>query len=101
MIRLLLLGLVLAGVWYLYRMVTKQGPAAPTLGQSAGTAAAVEGEKAEAASEPGEEAEEMQECPVCRAYLPSSATDGCGRPDCPIPALAAARASEPRGGTAA
>lgn len=103
MIRLLLLGLVLAGVWYLYRMVTKQGPAAPSLGQSAESTAAVEeeGRKAETEPAPAEEAEEMQECPVCRAYLPVSATDGCGRPDCPIPALAAARASEPGGGTAA
>lgn len=102
-IRLLLLGLVLAGVWYLYRMVTRQGSAAPTLGQSAGTAAAVEGEGEKAEAEPArvEEAEEMQECPVCRAYLPATATDGCGRPDCPIPALAAARADRTGGGAGA
>ncbi|MCS6853793.1 MAG: hypothetical protein NZ523_03405 [Elioraea sp.] len=103
MIRLLLLGLVLAGVWYLYRMVTKQTPAAPSSGEAGGAAASVEGEgqKAETASERAEEAEEMQECPVCRAYLPWNATDGCGRPDCPIPALAAARSEGTDGGARA
>lgn len=104
MIRLLLLGLVLAGVWYLYRMVTEQTGAKPSLGRPSGEAreaSAAPETSAEVAAEQSDQAEEMQECPVCRAYLPVSATDGCGRPDCPIPALAAARASEPRGGTAA
>ncbi len=93
MIRLLLLGLVLAGVWYLYRVVTQQG--------SASTAGELP--QAQAPDPPGEtgepspassDAEEMIECPVCRAYLQASAVEGCGRPDCPIPALAAARAEE-------
>lgn len=94
MIRILLLGLVLAGVWYLYRMVTRQG---------AGTAAVPPPEPANDAA-PAEtaeaEAEEMTECPVCRAYLPVNAHEGCGRPDCPIPAVAAAQeegAEEPPG----
>lgn len=87
MIRILLLGLVLAGVWYLYRMVTQQG---------ASTASAPPPEAAPAndagPADPAEaEAEDMAECPVCRAYLPVSAHEGCGRPDCPIPALAAAQ----------
>jgi len=90
-VRLLLLGLVLAGVWYLYRMVTRHGqtsPAAADLPPGEGAEAARAAN--EAAAEPAEE--ELQECPVCRAYLPQSASDGCGRPDCPVPALAAARA---------
>ncbi len=104
MIRILLLGLVLAGVWYLYRMVTRQTGAEPSLSSRAEAAREAGGgaeSTAESAAEQADEQEEMQECPVCRAYLPASATDGCGRPDCPIPALAAARESEPRGGTTA
>jgi hypothetical protein len=83
-IRLVLLGLVLAGVWYLYRMVTQQGaattPPAPPPANDPGPAEAA----------PEAEPEEMAECPICRAYLPVSAHEGCGRPDCPIPAVAAA-----------
>lgn len=86
MIRLLLLGLVLAGVWYLYRMVTQQG--AGTAAPPPEAAPANDTGPAEAA-EP--EAEDMAECPVCRAYLPVNAHEGCGRPDCPIPAVAAAQ----------
>ncbi|WP_439579374.1 hypothetical protein [Elioraea sp.] len=89
MIRLVLLGLVLAGVWYLYRMVTQQGAAAaaPTASPPANDAG-----PAEAAAESAEDqAEELAECPICRAYLPVSAHEGCGRPDCPIPAVAAAQ----------
>ncbi len=90
MIRLVLLGLVLAGVWYLYRMVTQQGPGAtpspsPPPANDAGPAEATPSE---------EQAEEMTECPICRAYLPVSAHEGCGRPDCPIPAVAAAQEEE-------
>jgi uncharacterized iron-regulated membrane protein len=87
-IRFLLLGLVLAGVWYLYRMVTQQGASTATVPppEPANDAAAAETEEAEA--------EDLTECPVCRAYLPASAHEGCGRPDCPIPAVAAAAAEE-------
>jgi hypothetical protein len=86
-IRFLLLGLVLAGVWYLYRMVTQQG---------AGTAAPAEaandaGPEQAAAAQAEEEAEDLAECPICRAYLPVTAHEGCGRPDCPIPAVASAQ----------
>lgn len=89
-IRLVLLGLVLAGVWYLYRMVTQQGaattpPPAPPPANDAGPAEATSAEA---------DAEEMTECPICRAYLPVSAHEGCGRPDCPIPAVAAAQEEE-------
>ncbi len=104
MIRILLLGLVLAGVWYLYRMVTKQTGAGPSAGdrfQAAQEANSGPETTAEVAAEEANQGEDMQECPVCRAYLPASATEGCGRPDCPIPALAAARETEPRGGSAA
>jgi hypothetical protein len=102
-IRILLLGLVLAGVWYLYRMVTQQGasgatPVAPA-NDAAGVPPPAEGEPEAAASEQAAaleevaaaEAQEMIECPLCHAYVPKGAHDGCGRPDCPIPALAAAR----------
>ena len=116
MIRILLPGLVLAGVWYLYRMVTQQNaagapvtpandqkPAVPPLAEELkGEEPATEApaEEVAAASEQASalereaaaaEAEEMIECPVCQAYVPETAHDGCGRPDCPIPALAAAR----------
>jgi uncharacterized iron-regulated membrane protein len=112
-IRILLLGLVLAGVWYLYRMVTQQNATAAPPVQPANDAAPVQA-TAEAATEAGAEqpaseqaaseqaaaleeaaiaeAQEMIECPVCQAYVPETAHDGCGRPDCPIPALAADRA---------
>jgi hypothetical protein len=111
-IRILLLGLVLAGVWYLYRMVTQQGasgttPAAPA-NDTANTPGAVpppspEPEAPASEAAPSEqaaaleeaavaEAQEMIECPLCHAYVPEGAHDGCGRPDCPIPALAADRA---------
>jgi uncharacterized iron-regulated membrane protein len=89
-IRLVLLGLVLAGVWYLYRMVTQQGPGATAAPPPAPPPANDAG-PAETAEAP---AEEMAECPICRAYLPVSAHEGCGRPDCPIPAVAAAQAEE-------
>jgi hypothetical protein len=83
-IRLVLLGLVLAGVWYLYRMVTRQGAGAATTPPPSDDAG-----RAPAASE--DQAEEMAECPICRAYLPVGAHEGCGRPDCPIPMVAAAQ----------
>jgi hypothetical protein len=110
-IRILLLGLVLAGVWYLYRMVTQQNAAATPTVEPANDAAApvAPGEEAapreEAAPEPPpseqaaaleeaavSEAQEMIECPLCQAYVPETANDGCGRPECPIPALADERA---------
>ena len=78
MIRLVLLGLVLAGVWYLYRMVTQQGPGAATTPPPSPPPANDAG-PAEAAAE--EQAEEMTECPICRAYLPVGAHEGCGRPE--------------------
>jgi hypothetical protein len=110
-IRILLLGLVLAGVYYLYRMVTQQKPSLPdaandatpigsAAAEPAAEAAAEEGPAqaadAEAAPEPAPEpalaeAAEMIECPLCQAYVPETAHDGCGRPDCPIPAIAADR----------
>jgi hypothetical protein len=107
-IRILLLGLVLAGVWYLYRMVTQQNATAAPPVQPATDAAPIE-TPAEAAAEAATEqaaseqaaaleeaaiaeAQEMIECPVCQAYVPETAHDGCGRPDCPIPALAVDRA---------
>jgi len=106
-IRILLLGLVLAGVWYLYRMVTQQGASGTTPAAPANDAAAVppptaepEASAAEAAASDQAaaleeaamaEAQEMIECPLCHAYVPEGAHDGCGRPDCPIPALAADR----------
>ncbi|WP_144186511.1 hypothetical protein [Elioraea rosea] len=123
MIRILLLGLVLAGVWYLYRMVTQQNasggaavtpandkePVAPPLAEApaADTFATDAPSEAMAASEQASalereasaaDAEEMIECPVCQAYVPETAHDGCGRPDCPIPALAEARQGEGRPG---
>jgi hypothetical protein len=103
-IRILLLGLVLAGVWYLYRMVTQQNAAASPPVEPANDAAPVAPPQEEAAPEPPvseqasaleeaavSEAQEMIECPLCQAYVPENAHDGCGRPDCPIPALAADR----------
>lgn len=86
MIRLVLLGLVLAGVWYLYRMVTQQGPGAAAPASSPPPA----NDPGPAEAAPEEQAEDMIECPICRAYLPVGAHEGCGRPDCPIPAMAAA-----------
>jgi hypothetical protein len=112
-IRILLLGLVLAGVYYLYRMVTQQKPSLPDAANDAtpiGSAApepaaeaaaedapakAAEAEPAPTAAAPEPalaEAAEMIECPLCQAYVPETAHDGCGRPGCPIPALAADRA---------
>jgi hypothetical protein len=105
-IRILLLGLVLAGVYYLYRMVTQQKPIVPDaaneptpIGAAAPDAPAEpESEAApeatpEAAPGPAAaEAAEMIECPLCQAYVPETAHDGCGRPDCPIPTLSADRA---------
>lgn len=112
MIRILLLGLVLAGVYYLYRMVTQQKPSLPDAANDAtpiGSAAAEPATEAAADDAPAQTAEaepapgpaapepvmadaaEMIECPLCQAYVPETAHDGCGRPDCPIPALAADR----------
>lgn len=87
MIRFLLLGLVLAGVWYLYRMVTQQGAGAAAPPPEAANDAAPD----QAAEVQAEEAEELAECPICRAYVPVTAHEGCGRPDCPIPAVASAQ----------
>jgi uncharacterized iron-regulated membrane protein len=103
-IRILLLGLVLAGVWYLYRMVTQQNATAAPPVQPANDAAPAEAAAEAATEQPASEqaaaleqaaiaeAQEMIECPVCQAYVPETAHDGCGRPDCPVPALAADRA---------
>lgn len=81
MLRAVLLAVVLGAVWFLWRAIAGQraasapAPLDPTLPSPAEAAATAE-------------------CPVCRAYVPISAEDGCGREDCPIPDLAAAMAAE-------
>lgn len=89
MLRMLLLVVVLAAVWFLWKAITDQKAAKEA-------EEALPGEADPATPRP-DEAAETAECPVCRAYVPITAEGGCGREDCPIPELAAAmqEADEP------
>lgn len=91
MLRMLLLVVVLAAVWFLWKAITDQKAAKEA-------EEALPGEADPATPRAGEAAE-TAECPVCRAYVPITAEGGCGREDCPIPELAAAMAEpeEPPG----
>ncbi len=83
MIKAILLAIVLGAVYFLWKAVTEQK----------GQVEAQEAAKAEAEAA-AEAAAETAQCPVCQAYVPVTAEGGCGREDCPIPALAEALAEQ-------
>lgn len=81
MVKAILLIVVLGAVYFLWKAITEQK-------------AAIEAKEADATVPAAAEAKETAECPVCRAYVPITAEGGCGREECPIPALAEAMAEE-------
>lgn len=125
MIRIVLLGVVLAAVWWFWRRMNNRQGAASTPPTTEGslsrpeaadpvgepTASTVDHGGAVPEAEPRSaeppvaepliaepfvaepavvEAGEVAACPLCGVLIAVSAEDGCGRPDCPIPALAEA-----------
>ncbi len=86
MIKAVLLAIVLGAVYFLWKAVTEQK------GQVEAQEAAKA--EAEAQAEAAAEAAETAQCPLCQAYVPVTAEGGCGRDDCPIPALAEALAEQ-------
>jgi hypothetical protein len=83
MIKAILLAIVLGAVYFLWKAVTEQK----------GQIEAQEAAKAEAETAT-ERAAETAQCPVCQNYVAVTAEGGCGREDCPIPALAEAMAEQ-------
>ncbi|MCC7428743.1 MAG: hypothetical protein IT557_17765 [Alphaproteobacteria bacterium] len=94
MIRLVLIGLVLAAVWWFWQRL--QSPAAPSAGNDALPGPDAEAKAAESATEDAAaraeasaEAADLFECPVCQQLVPLGPTGvpagGCGRADCPWP----------------
>ena len=76
MLKFLLLILVITGVWYGFRYVSRQQdgnrrppPARP-----------------QPESRPQSSAEDMIACRVCGTYVAESTAKSCGRADCPYPA---------------
>lgn len=86
MIKAVLLAIVLGAVYFLWKAVTEQK------GQVEAQEAAKA--EAEAQAEAAAEAAETAQCPVCQSYVAVTAEGGCGREDCPIPALAEALAEQ-------
>lgn len=84
MVKAILLIVVLGAVYFLWKAITEQK-------------AAIEAKEADATVPAEAEAKETAECPVCKAYVPITAEGGCGREECPIPALAEAMAEEAEG----
>jgi hypothetical protein len=84
MVKAILLIVVLGAVYFLWKAITEQK-------------AAIEAKEADATVPPETEAKETAECPLCKAYVPVTAEGGCGREECPIPALAEAMADEAEG----
>jgi len=91
-IRLVLIGLVLAAVWWIWQRL--QSPAAPPAGNDALPGPDAEAKVAEGATTGAEpaaaaEAQDLFECPVCQQLVPLGPTGvpagGCGRADCPWP----------------
>jgi hypothetical protein len=81
MVKAILLIVVLGAVYFLWKAITEQK-------------AAIEAKESDATVPPEAEAKETAECPVCKAYVSITAEGGCGREECPIPALAEAMAEE-------
>jgi len=108
-IRLVLLGLVLVVVWWIWqRLQTPQPGEPPQLegraepppadeGAAATDAAATEAAEAETEGEVDE-----IECPVCQQLVTvddhGNPTGGCSRPDCPWPLAASEGSERPQGG---
>jgi hypothetical protein len=84
MMKALLLIVVLGAVWYLWKTISEQ---------KAGIEAK-EAAEADPTTPTADEVAETAECPVCKAYVSVKAEGGCGREECPIPALAEAMAED-------
>ncbi len=72
--KLVVLGVIIAGVWYLFRMLagpppSKKSASPPPAGDSRPRTKAIE-------------AEDMVRCGVCGTYVTAGARS-CGRADCP------------------
>ena len=72
--KLLLLAGVVAGVWYLFKMLA--GPSAPT-------AAPDRPAQGRTAARNRLEAEDMVACKICGTYVAAKGARSCGRADCP------------------
>jgi len=80
--KLLVLGLMALGAWYLFRMLA--GPTSPPSNPSRPNAQARERGGSRAPSRTVE-AEDMVRCSVCGTYVPSKGAKACDNPACPWP----------------
>jgi hypothetical protein len=72
MLKYLLLILVVAAVWYGWRVASRKAKPKPPV-------------VAEPPAKPQVAAEDLKPCPACGAYVNAAAAKSCGRPDCPYP----------------
>ncbi len=72
--------IVIAAVWFGYRMLTRMG-GNPTgyIGRAGGGALN---------DDASEKSEDMEQCAVCESYVPRINAQSCGQDDCPYPAQA-------------
>jgi hypothetical protein len=80
MLKFLLLILVITGVWYGFRYVSRQQGG----GRRPPAARPKPENRPEARPQPA--AEDMTACRVCGTYVAESTAKSCGRSDCPYPA---------------
>lgn len=76
--KLLVLILVVGGVWYGFKYVSRLQYQREARASARDRVARRE----EKARQTGE-AHDMQLCPTCKAYVPAKGAPNCGRPDCP------------------
>lgn len=71
--------IVIAAVWFGYRMLTRMG-GNPTgqIGQN----------RSASVDDTSDKSEDMEQCAVCESYVPRFGAQSCGRDDCPYPAQA-------------
>ena len=82
--KLLLLGLIVAAVWYGFKVANRVKESRERQNaQQRGTAARRPARKSKAPDEEAIAAEDMVPCPKCGAYVTAKGSSNCGKPDCP------------------
>ena len=77
--KLLILVVVVAAVWYGFKLIGQ-------LDRARKEQARVAGKSRGRARQRGQEVEDMAKCPRCEAYVSARHALACSRPDCPYPA---------------
>jgi len=82
--KLLLLGLIVAAVWYAFKVANRVKESRERQdAQQRNTAARRPARKTAAPREEVIEAEDMVPCPKCGAYVTAKGASHCGKPGCP------------------